>query len=1089
MDSVLQSSQSSSVVQRPSLFDPNESGKALNAGKLKAASKMASLNTYTVTFRSMKKKKNQTKTITTLTTDAAATATGVDSVGVRMGLSLKQIGKGKVVSDYALNLDSLRYVDEEESLARKASLSSNSNSQQNNSKTTTTSTSMFQTTLENVLDNDFEGIVVSYVEPESESWNLGVREGDILVSTQATIGDNFWPKKTLDGVRSAISSRRVISNQMSFQFRKGVEASSSVLESQTTQTTTFEIVLKRPIGINVEDDVNDGYVKITKIANSNINQNNKLQIGDRVVAVDSTLGNQMWPVSTVEGLVSACTTRLPGQPVKLRIERVVELEEDVVVNTENENAVNNFETVSQQTTSTTTTSNVDTQQHELLLSRSRDLLRRYTSSNTSSNTSTSTSPSSSTTAQSRSALNSLPTIVADRILDTLSEASVPLDAKTLTMIMNAYLSTSNPEKAIAVFEAAIGISSDGSDSQPLEQQQKLHLVSNPAKALDLLSATSLLRAHALKGDLVSAQRVFAAMEGKEGFVVHGLPAISWSSNNQNQNENEMKPDLRCYNILLAAAAKAGGDESVQAAMDIFNHLNNDSTLLQPNQVTYNTLIGLFAKAGRKEDALNIFYTMKEKGFKPDKFSYTSLLKSLVDSGDFNGGQELLQEMKDFGVKPDIVTFNTIIKAMCDNLQWYKAQQVVQEMEQPPYGIQPNSLTYGLLMNGLLKAGKPSACLALFEGACADPKTMVLTENVHLYTTAITAASKLGNVERAIELISRMKKVGVKPNLKTLTALMSSALFSGRTDMALDVFDQILKLSEENNTSSNTSSYSNNTSQQFQVDGYVLTLALRAYCDTGDFENAANILSSQKDGLNELKGRDVMFWYNYLIKSALLRNEFQVAKDALTELLASGYIPSKATFEDILSSLKLDKISPNNNNNNNKIKSDIDNKTSMFDIHRETFEFLLFVIDSLNKRKLSINGTFYSAILREGVRLGGFGRQMAYLLGKAREEGNTNTILSNTSTSSSSSKTTEESTTWSNVLHSVETGQVKTKKYTRGGQNNKSDSESDSSSLLPLPNLKVTVNKREFRQVIAAESPVVYSARAAQRRNALMRRKR
>ena len=114
-----------------------------------------------------------------------------------------------------------------------------------------------------------------------------------------------------------------------------------------------------------------------------------------------------------------------------------------------------------------------------------------------------------------------------------------------------------------------------------------------------------------------------------------------------------------------------------------------------------------------------------------------------------------------GVQPYVVTYNTMIKLLCEKRQLTQATKLVTEMELR--GILPDSLTYSVLMNGLLKAGKPSACLSLFESACSNSRTAALTENVHLYTTAITAASVLGDHERALELVSRMTATGVKAN--------------------------------------------------------------------------------------------------------------------------------------------------------------------------------------------------------------------------------------------------------------------------------------------------------------------------------------
>ena len=50
-----------------------------------------------------------------------------------------------------------------------------------------------------------------------------------------------------------------------------------------------------------------------------------VRIGDRIVAIDTSFGDTLWPVSTVEGAISAATGRLPGQPVTIRFERPTSL--------------------------------------------------------------------------------------------------------------------------------------------------------------------------------------------------------------------------------------------------------------------------------------------------------------------------------------------------------------------------------------------------------------------------------------------------------------------------------------------------------------------------------------------------------------------------------------------------------------------------------------------------------------------------------------------------------------------------------------------------------------------------------------------
>jgi len=57
----------------------------------------------------------------------------------------------------------------------------------------------------------------------------------------------MWPKSTLDGVRSAISSRKVLSPSMQIRFERPADESmgSFVVEE-------FELSIPRPIGITIE---------------------------------------------------------------------------------------------------------------------------------------------------------------------------------------------------------------------------------------------------------------------------------------------------------------------------------------------------------------------------------------------------------------------------------------------------------------------------------------------------------------------------------------------------------------------------------------------------------------------------------------------------------------------------------------------------------------------------------------------------------------------------------------------------------------------------------------------------------------------
>lgn len=551
-----------------------------------------------------------------------------------------------------------------------------------------------------------------------------------------------------------------------------------------------------------------------------------VNIGDRILAVDSAMGDRMWPVSTVEGVVSACTSRLPGQPIRMRFARPYA-----------ETGTDEVKTVKAiVATSNVAADAVASDTEAQLLVRCRQVLKRY-----------------STEEQQKERVQfvnkyAVPALVADKVLDAVASASSSLDAVTLSMVMNAYLSCRQPDAAINTFEAAVGLKADGSsktDPVTLKGKEKGALVPNHS-ALNLITVSSLMRAHALKGDTASVHRVLAALEGRSGVSVDGIESMEWP------NTGTIIADTQCYNIALTAAAKGGEKDRIDAALELFHSMR------EPMQggsnpckdlISYNTIIGALAKAGRAEDAFSMFDRMKRSNLKPDKYTYTSLINACVKEGDM---QELLFDMKEQGVHPDVVTYNAMIRSLCDRYQWFEAKKLVTEMESR--GIPPDSMTYGLLMRGLLKANKPSTCLTLFETACADRRTASLTENVHLYTTAIAASSAIGNHERALDLVSRMNIAGVKPNLKTMTALMSACLSSGKAELAADVYSRIAN-----------------------PDGYAMMIAVRAMCANRDFSSASKLLAPQRSGRVTMSGKQVMESFHVLIRSSLEFGDFAVAK--------------------------------------------------------------------------------------------------------------------------------------------------------------------------------------------------------------------
>lgn len=726
-----------------------------------------------------------------------------------------------------------------------------------------------------------------------------------------------------------------------------------------------------------------------------------VKIGDRVLAVDSSLGERMWPVSTVEGVISAVTSRLPGQQITFRFERPGTLEVPL-----------SDKPITIRPTKVVATKPLAVDQDELL-KRCRDVIKRYTVNGE-------------PTKEKFVNKYSVPGLVADKVVDALASAGASVDPITLSMIMTAYLSCRQAQKAIDIFEAAVGLHSNGSNTQAtvVIKGKDDMLLSPNLDALDIYTASALLRSHAMNGDLSSVRRVLAALSGRNDAVIDGLKVGSWPGTGP---AGSLKPNTRCYNIAISALADSKTENSLDLAKQIFDAMTEPGhkSDMAPSKslVTYNAMILALTNNGQYEEAIDLFYQMKRGGVAPDKISYTSLVKAIVamSEGDI---EEFFYDMKEQGVSPDPILFNTVIKSLCEQKKIVAAKKIVTHMENT--GVAPDSMTYGLLMKGLLDTGSPSAALTLFETACADRRTVALTENVHLYTTAISAAAAVADHERALELLARMNRNGITPNLKTMTALVGACLASGMPDLAFDIYKRISR-----------------------PDGYAMLQGIRALCGFGKVLDAYHMVTSKESRV--LSGKERMLAYKSMIESSIKRGDYDMARNVFSHIVNQGNIPSKAIYETIFDDLNL---FPKVRNGGLAPVVHFDEDSAA------KFRFLLFVLDSILARKLPCEGPLYSAILTYGSKLGSLPRKVASLIVSARSLENTRSV-----------KMIDESTsTTSCIVSSWEDLYLQYDEL-------KDQLAADDSCL---PTIAVRVNSRDVPKVLKAEKSLSYAKRKPRR---------
>jgi len=168
-----------------------------------------------------------------------------------IGMSLRQVYSGRKLSELALDVDTLRYQSFDDEVQGRRIIVNGIKEDDAAAQLVSGSIQVLQKTALELLNESFDGVVVSSVARGGLAWQSGVRAGDVLTATSATMGGKLWPKSTLDGVKSAVSSRKVILPTMDFEFRRLV---SDQVDGGVEAVQSFELSLSRPIGINVEGE-------------------------------------------------------------------------------------------------------------------------------------------------------------------------------------------------------------------------------------------------------------------------------------------------------------------------------------------------------------------------------------------------------------------------------------------------------------------------------------------------------------------------------------------------------------------------------------------------------------------------------------------------------------------------------------------------------------------------------------------------------------------------------------------------------------------------------------------------------------------
>lgn len=317
---------------------------------------------------------------------------------------------------------------------------------------------------------------------------------------------------------------------------------------------------------------------------------------------------------------------------------------------------------------------------------------------------------------------------------------------------------------------------------------------------------------------------------------------------------------------------------------------------------------------RKTDCgWDVLFEVMKLGGKVEVASCNALLTGLGRIRNVARMNELMEKMKEWNIQPNVVTFGIIINHLCKNWKVDEALQVFGKMKgggrSDEFSVAPDVITYNTLIDGLSKVGRQEEGLSLMEQMRSQEGC---APNIVTYNSLIDGFNKAGEIEKAFELFVEMKEQGVAPNVITLNTMVDGMCKHGMVGNAVEFFNEMQNNGLKGNVVTYTSLITafcnvNNINKAKELfdqmlkngcnpDAIVYYSLISGLSQAGRMDDASDVTSRLKEAGFSL---DIVS-YNIIINGFCKKNNLQKAYEVYKEMKEVGAKPDNITYNTLIS---------------------------------------------------------------------------------------------------------------------------------------------------------------------------------------------
>ena len=276
-----------------------------------------------------------------------------------------------------------------------------------------------------------------------------------------------------------------------------------------------------------------------------------------------------------------------------------------------------------------------------------------------------------------------------------------------------------------------------------------------------------------------------------------------------------------------------------------------------NAVLSNSLFNLYATVENGKGTIEIYQLMKQQGINLNSASYSALFKVLLhyDKESRNRAFSILSSLPSSILTLGI--FNQFLEAYYITKNYGKLKIILRIMNKEKIDL--DSKGYGYVINLLSETNKPKVALNVFD----DMKKRGINANKHCYMGALKAMRILCDAGGTVQMLVEMNENGLYPELPHYTVAMFACITGNQYSLVETIFDSIIK-------------------SNCQPDVVIYTFLLQSLLEQGKWDQGLELFEKMKEG--EVVPSANSYTYSYMIKFCILNKEYNYATKVLDYMI-------------------------------------------------------------------------------------------------------------------------------------------------------------------------------------------------------------